>query len=121
MANATLGALLCLLNNPECQERMYRDIEKTIGTSRQPVLADMGKLPYCQAVILEAVRLATHVPIVFPHRYIYIHQYILQFTFLLLIDNILFFWLTDAYDEKACVFFAATEGPNISVHTLANC
>jgi len=60
-------AVLFLTLHPGVQEKCRQEIEEIIGT-RQPILADMDKLVYCQATILEIQRLGCTVPSSLNHR-----------------------------------------------------
>merc|ERR1711892_179224 len=60
-------AVLFLTLHPGVQEKCRQEIVEIIG-SRQPCLADMNKLVYCQATILEIQRLSCTVPSSLNHR-----------------------------------------------------
>lgn len=60
-------AILFMILNPEAQDKCRAEIERVVG-SRQPNLADMEKLVYCQATILEIQRLSCTVPSSLNHR-----------------------------------------------------
>ena len=53
--------------NPKAQDRMREEIHRVVGTNRYPTLADRQRLPLCEATIAECMRLASTVPIHFPH------------------------------------------------------
>lgn len=55
------NALLCLLNHPECQERMFLELDKVIGRARELDVKDVSDCPYVEAVELEVHR---YVPVV---------------------------------------------------------
>ena len=50
-------AVLFMVLHPESQNKCRAEIEEVVG-ARQPSLADMGKLVYCQATILEIQRMS---------------------------------------------------------------
>jgi cytochrome P450 len=60
-------AVLLLTLHPEVQVKCRKEMEEKVG-SRQPGLADMDKLVYCQATILEIQRLGCTVPSSLNHR-----------------------------------------------------
>nr|XP_006811120.1 PREDICTED: cytochrome P450 1A5-like [Saccoglossus kowalevskii] len=52
---------------PDVQSKVQREIDDVIGDGRLPLLSDKGKLPYCEAVIYEVMRIRTVVPLAIPH------------------------------------------------------
>ena len=60
-------ALLLLLNFPEIQTRLQKDIDKVISKDRQPSLADKKALPYVEAFIMEVLRFTNVAPLAVPH------------------------------------------------------
>ena len=59
--------LLYILHNPEVQKKCHEEIDRVIGTSRLPSLADKDTLPYMEAVIHEGMRLGSIVTLGIPH------------------------------------------------------
>ncbi|XP_054861747.1 cytochrome P450 2J2-like [Amphiprion ocellaris] len=59
-------ALVHMMNYPEIQEKVQAEMDRVIGQSRQPTLADRHNLPYTDAVIHESQRLGNVVPMGFP-------------------------------------------------------
>uniref|UniRef100_A0A3Q1K977 Cytochrome P450, family 2, subfamily AD, polypeptide 2 n=1 Tax=Anabas testudineus TaxID=64144 RepID=A0A3Q1K977_ANATE len=57
---------LYMMHYPEIQEKVQAEIDKMIGQSRQPVLADRPNLPYTEAVIHEIQRMGNIVPLGLP-------------------------------------------------------
>ena len=51
--SALLSILLSLVNNSECQDKIYKEIETLIGLERCPTLNDKTKMPYTEATIME--------------------------------------------------------------------
>ncbi|XP_077979519.1 steroid 17-alpha-hydroxylase/17,20 lyase-like [Glandiceps talaboti] len=56
-----------LVNYPDVQAKVHDEIDNAIGRDRPCQLSDRSRLPYCQAVIHEALRIRTVAPIGLPH------------------------------------------------------
>ncbi|XP_072044411.1 cytochrome P450 2D6-like [Amphiura filiformis] len=56
-----------MLEHPDVQSRVQRELDDIIGRNRLPTLADRPNLPYTEAVIQEIARFATIAPIGAPH------------------------------------------------------
>lgn len=56
VASFTSMLMKQLLENPEEQEKVYKEIVEVIGLERQPTIEDKSKLTYFNAYILEALR-----------------------------------------------------------------
>ncbi|KAL3870429.1 hypothetical protein ACJMK2_038497, partial [Sinanodonta woodiana] len=65
--NGLLCILLVLLHHHECVDRMYQEIVDVVGLERSPSLKDRPSMPYTEAIMLEALRYITHIPIGVPH------------------------------------------------------
>uniref|UniRef100_A0A668VJA2 Cytochrome P450, family 2, subfamily AD, polypeptide 2 n=1 Tax=Oreochromis aureus TaxID=47969 RepID=A0A668VJA2_OREAU len=66
-ASTTLRwALVFMMNYPEIQEKVQAEIDRVVGQSRLPTLADRPNLPYTDAVIHETQRVGNIVPLGFP-------------------------------------------------------
>ncbi|XP_076735928.1 cytochrome P450 2J2 isoform X2 [Maylandia zebra] len=66
-ASTTLRwALVFMMNYPEIQEKVQAEIDRVVGQSRLPTLADRPNLPYTDAVIHETQRFGNIVPLGFP-------------------------------------------------------
>uniref|UniRef100_A0A2C9GVA5 Cytochrome P450 n=1 Tax=Anopheles dirus TaxID=7168 RepID=A0A2C9GVA5_9DIPT len=65
---AKLGLILQrLVAHPPVVEQMYAELDRHVGQSRLPLLDDRTQLPYCEAVLREALRIDTLVPSGIPH------------------------------------------------------
>ncbi|XP_042295968.1 cytochrome P450 2H1-like [Sceloporus undulatus] len=60
-------ALLALMKYPEVQERVCQEIDRVLGPSQSPCLADLSQMPYMDAVIHEVHRSLALVPLNVPH------------------------------------------------------
>ena len=59
--------ILFLLHNPTIEQSMRKEINGVIGKSRYPSLDDRLKLPYCEAVLYETLRVGSITPFSLPH------------------------------------------------------
>lgn len=60
-------AILFLLNYPEMQNRMRKEIESVVGMSRLPSYTDCSSLHFCQAFITEVFRRGNILPFSLMH------------------------------------------------------
>uniref|UniRef100_A0A1I8PM70 Cytochrome P450 303a1 n=1 Tax=Stomoxys calcitrans TaxID=35570 RepID=A0A1I8PM70_STOCA len=67
--NKSLGfAFLHMVRNPEIQERAFNEIKEVVGFERLPEWKDRLKLPYCEGIVLEGVRMFMGNTFGIPHR-----------------------------------------------------
>ncbi|VDI80748.1 cytochrome P450, family 2, subfamily U, polypeptide 1 [Mytilus galloprovincialis] len=62
-----MWAILYLIRNKHIQDKMHQEIVDVVGHSRLPNMADKPHLPYCEAVIIESLRLGNIVPFAIPY------------------------------------------------------
>ncbi|XP_006879803.1 PREDICTED: cytochrome P450 2J2-like [Elephantulus edwardii] len=61
-------ALLYMALNPEIQEKVQAEIDKVLGQSQQPSMANRDQMPYTNAVIHEVQRMGNIVPMNLPRE-----------------------------------------------------
>ncbi|RUS79918.1 hypothetical protein EGW08_012306 [Elysia chlorotica] len=62
-----LWFMVYMINFPQVQEKVFREIKEVVGLERAPAMQDRTKLNYTNAVILETQRLSSIVPLGVPH------------------------------------------------------
>ncbi|XP_059197224.1 uncharacterized protein LOC131977799 [Centropristis striata] len=62
-ATTLLWALVFLIKNPDIKDKVQAEIDRVIGQSRLPTMADRANLPYTDAVIHEVQRMGNIVPL----------------------------------------------------------
>nr|QXO33283.1 cinnamate 4-hydroxylase [Carya cathayensis] len=56
-----------LVNHPEVQKKVQRELDTVLGPGVQVTEPDLQKLPYLQAVVKEVLRLRMAIPLLVPH------------------------------------------------------
>uniref|UniRef100_A0A8D0BGR4 unspecific monooxygenase n=1 Tax=Salvator merianae TaxID=96440 RepID=A0A8D0BGR4_SALMN len=59
--------LLILMKYPQVQEKMQEEIDRVVGRTRSPCMADRGQMPYTNAVAHEIQRFIALIPMSLPH------------------------------------------------------
>ena len=66
---SALGSfVLAMVLYPEVQKKAQVELDSVVGQGRLPVYEDSEKLPYVRAIVQEAHRLKTLVPMSLPYR-----------------------------------------------------
>ncbi|XP_030383844.1 probable cytochrome P450 303a1 [Scaptodrosophila lebanonensis] len=67
--NKSLGfCFMHMVLQPEIQERAYTEIKEVVGLERIPEWSDRPKMPYCEAITMEALRMFMAHTFGIPHR-----------------------------------------------------
>ena len=54
---------LAMLKYPDAQKRAQRELDAVVGHTRVPGFSDMSRLPYIKAMVKEAIRWSTVIPL----------------------------------------------------------
>ncbi|KAJ8046345.1 Cytochrome P450 2U1 [Holothuria leucospilota] len=65
--NTLLFAILLSVVNPDVQDKVQEEIDRVIGSNRQPSYEDRLTMPYCEAVLMEVQRFKPVAPLTPPH------------------------------------------------------
>ncbi|XP_071476626.1 cytochrome P450 2U1-like [Diadema antillarum] len=57
-----------LMTYPDVQRKVQAELDSVVGRGRQPKLSDKKNLPFCEATVLEMMRLKPVFPILLPHK-----------------------------------------------------
>nr|XP_054768569.1 cytochrome P450 2U1-like [Lytechinus pictus] len=60
-------AMLYLASYTDIQTKVQRELDEVVGRGRQPTIDDRPNLPYCDATVLEIMRIRPVLPISLPH------------------------------------------------------
>ncbi|XP_071829654.1 steroid 17-alpha-hydroxylase/17,20 lyase-like isoform X2 [Apostichopus japonicus] len=60
-------AVACLVDFPEVQEKVQKEIDDVIGSGRLPKMDDRGTLPYTESTLYEVFRYSSITPLTLPH------------------------------------------------------
>lgn len=60
--------LKALIDHPEEQEKIYRELAEVVGVDRQPTIEDKSRLSYTNAFIQEAFRVSSNIFPFFPSQ-----------------------------------------------------
>jgi cytochrome P450 len=66
-SNSIAYAVLHMLRNPECQEKVQKELDEVIGIDQFASYNDKQRLPYTYAAITESFRMSPVAPISVPH------------------------------------------------------
>ncbi|XP_077866873.1 steroid 17-alpha-hydroxylase/17,20 lyase-like [Saccoglossus kowalevskii] len=61
-------AIMFLVHHPDVQAKVAREIDDVIGGEQFPLISDRPRMPYCDAVIHEVMRVRTVAPMSVPHK-----------------------------------------------------
>lgn len=62
-----LWSFVRMATSPEAQAKVHAEIDRHLGSSRNPTYEDRRSMPYVEATILEVLRLGTITPLGIPH------------------------------------------------------
>nr|XP_054754013.1 cytochrome P450 2J4-like [Lytechinus pictus] len=61
----TSWAILYLASHPEVQRKVQMELDRVVGRGRQPTTEDRQYLPYCDATLMEVMRIRPVFPVIF--------------------------------------------------------
>ncbi|XP_030841899.1 LOW QUALITY PROTEIN: cytochrome P450 2J2-like, partial [Strongylocentrotus purpuratus] len=66
-AVVTSWAILYLAVYPDVQKKVQNELDAVVGRGRQPNTSDRPNLPYCDATLMEVMRIRPVLPVALPH------------------------------------------------------
>ena len=67
-STALINMFALLIQHPRYAREIQKEIDTVIGQTRMPNLHDRAKMPFTKAIMLEALRYSTNIPLAIPHR-----------------------------------------------------
>lgn len=68
VGNTLSYAMAYLVNYPEVQRDLHRELDNAVGRDRLPTIQDKPNMPLLQATVLEVLRISSVVPLGLPHQ-----------------------------------------------------
>ncbi|XP_030828396.1 cytochrome P450 2U1-like [Strongylocentrotus purpuratus] len=66
-STALSWAILYLCLYPDVQTKVQSELDTVVGRGRQPAISDRARLPYCEAALMESMRIRPVLPLSLPH------------------------------------------------------
>ncbi|XP_030839240.1 cytochrome P450 2U1-like [Strongylocentrotus purpuratus] len=66
-STALSWAILYLCLYPDVQTKVQSELDTVVGRGRQPAISDRARLPYCEATLMESMRIRPVLPLSLPH------------------------------------------------------
>lgn len=68
VSNALSWAIAYIVNSPNIQQSLHRELDSVVGLHRLPTIQDKPNMPLLQATVLEVLRIASVLPLALPHQ-----------------------------------------------------
>ena len=68
VSNSLCWAMAYIVNNPEIQQSLHRELDNAVGRHLLPTIQDKRNMPLLQATVLEVLRIASVLPLALPHE-----------------------------------------------------
>ena len=68
VSNALSWAMAYIVNSPNIQQSLHRELDSAVGRLRLPTIQDKPNMPLLQATVLEILRITSLVPLALPHQ-----------------------------------------------------
>ncbi|XP_070564547.1 cytochrome P450 1A1-like [Ptychodera flava] len=68
VATSILWSILYMMEYPDVQSRVQKELDQVVGPDRTPCLADKPNLPYTHACVHEMMRMMSVAPMAIPHQ-----------------------------------------------------